>query len=70
MKLEVPPKEEKPKLAEGEEAEAPPAEEEGEPKKKAIDIYEHSWTRLGNPKNLSQWFFKLKKSITKKENES
>lgn len=66
MKLVPPPKEEKPKPAEGEE-EAPPAEEEGEPKKKALDIYEHKWTKAGDPKNLSQWFFKVKKNVSKKE---
>ena len=69
MKLEPPAKEEKPKPAEGEEGEAPPpAEEEGEVKKKALDIYEHKWTQIGNPKNTSQWFFKLKKRVDCREN--
>ena len=67
MKLEPPPKEEKPKPAEGEEGDAPPPEEEGEPKKKALDIYEHKWTKPGMPKNVSQWFFSEKKNICKKE---
>ena len=67
MKLEPPPKEEKPKPAEGEEEAPPPPEDDGEPKKKALDIYEHKWTKAGDPKNLSQWFFKVKKNVTKKE---
>jgi hypothetical protein len=40
----------------------PPAEEEGEAKKKAFNVYEHSWTKPGNQKNLSQWFFKQKRN--------
>ena len=68
MKLEAPPKEEKPKPAEGEQGgEAPPPEEEGEVKKKALNIYDYKWTQCGNAKNMSQWFFKLKKKVVKKE---
>lgn len=66
MKLEEPPKEEKPKPAEGEEGDAPPPpEEEGEPKKKELNIYEHKWTKPGNRKNMSQWFYQWKNNIKK-----
>lgn len=58
MHLERPQQVEKPKPAEGEEAEAPPAEEDGEAKKKAFNIYDYTWTKPGNHKNMSQWFFK------------
>lgn len=58
LHLERPQQVEKPKPAEGEEAEAPPAEEDGEAKKKAFNIYDYTWTKPGNHKNMSQWFFK------------
>ena len=64
MVLERPVQEEKPKPAEGEEEEPKQEEEgEGEEKKKKFDIYEYSWTKPTCHKNLSQWFFKLKKTI-------
>lgn len=69
LKLQEPPKEEKPKPAEGEEGDAPPPEQEGEPKKKELNIYEHKWTKIGNRKNLSQWLFKYKRNIKKLQNE-
>lgn len=43
-----------------------PAEEEGE-KKKVFNIYEHSWTKPGNQKSLTQWFFKQKRSPAQHE---
>lgn len=64
MHLQPPPKMEKPKPVEGEEppAEQPPAEEEGK-LKKVFNIYEYQWSQPTSHKNLSQWFFKLKKKI-------
>lgn len=68
MKLERPPEPVKAKPAEGEEEkeEEPPAdgEEDGKPKK-VFDIYSYQWSQPVDHKNLSQWFFKLKKKITK-----
>ena len=62
MQLQKPVEEEKPKPAQGEE-EQKEEEPEGEEKKKKFDIYEYEWTRPTIHKNLSQWFFKLKKTI-------
>lgn len=72
LHLVPPPQPEKPKPAEGEESgePAPPAEEEGEAKKKALNIYDFSWTKPGNSKNLSQWFYKLKKNVSKTESKA
>jgi hypothetical protein len=39
-------------------------------KKKAINIYDYEWTKPGNQKNLSQWFFSLKKHISKGQSNS
>lgn len=66
MRLERPPVPEKPKPAEGEEEKEEEAVdgEEGKPKK-IFDIYEHEWSEPVCHKNLSQWFFKLKKKVSK-----
>lgn len=42
--------------------EDPPAE--GEANKKKFDIYDYEWSKPGEYKNLSQWFFKSKHHIT------
>jgi len=33
-----------------------------------FDIYEHEWSEPTGHKNLSQWYFKLKKNIVERKN--
>ena len=67
MRIERPPAIQKPKAAEGAEGEEKPPEDppaEGDGNKKKLEIYDFEWTKVGDYKNLSQWFFKCKKNIT------